>query len=502
MAKNFGTKRNIIANIIGKVWVGMMSFVFLPVYINLLGIEAYGLISVFVSLAALIAILDMGLSTTINRELARLTTMKDTEQEARDLVRTMETIYWALGLAIAAGVIAAAPWIARHWVHASKLSPAVVTQAIMIMGLILAFQWPDSFYTGGLMGLQRQVTVNYIRGVIATVQGVGAVLILKFVAPSISAYFLWQIIICAVQTFTLLAFLWAMLPKAPRRPCYRQEILRANWKFTSGITGISLLAVLFTQLDKIVLSKLLTLEMFGYYGLAVTMANLLAYIVNPVFSAVFPKFSQLVVENQVVELATLYHKSCQLLSLILIPIWIIGALFSPELILLYTHNVKTVSNVHLLFSLILTGTALNSLMMMPYALQLAYGWTKLSLYQNALATLLFVPIMFWMIRHYGTSGAAIVWIMVNASYFPIMIPIMHTRLLRGEMSRWYMTDIGRPLVVSVTIGLFARFFMPRGAPLICILLYILATAAAAFIASAFATPLVLNRLYLKGNISV
>ena len=65
-------KRNIIANYLGSGWIALMSLAFIPFYIRLMGAEAYGIVGVFISLQAMLAVLDLGLSQTLNREMARL----------------------------------------------------------------------------------------------------------------------------------------------------------------------------------------------------------------------------------------------------------------------------------------------------------------------------------------------------------------------------------------------------------------------------------------------
>ena len=79
-----------------------MSLVFVPLYIKFMGIESYGLVGIFASLFALFGLLDMGLSTTLNRELARLSAVPDRAGEMRNLVRTLEIIYW--GMAVVIGI--------------------------------------------------------------------------------------------------------------------------------------------------------------------------------------------------------------------------------------------------------------------------------------------------------------------------------------------------------------------------------------------------------------
>jgi len=144
-------RTNITANYAGKIWLAVMSLAFVPIYIRFLGMEAYGLIGIYLSLQSLFALLDLGLSTTLNRELARLSTEPGLAhaQEMRDLVQTLQIIYWGMAFLIGLIVIFLAPLIAHHWVKAQHLSPAIINQTIIIMGLSIALQWPYSLYYDG-----------------------------------------------------------------------------------------------------------------------------------------------------------------------------------------------------------------------------------------------------------------------------------------------------------------------------------------------------------------
>ena len=154
--------KNIAANFVGSGWIALMGIIFIPVYIKFLGIDSYGLIGIYTSLQALFGLLDIGLSTTLNREMARLSGQTDKAGEMRDLVRTLEIIYWILGAAIAFAVILLAPLIANYWIQPGKLSTDTIQQAIMVMGLTIAFQFIFTFYSGGLLGLQKQILLNSI----------------------------------------------------------------------------------------------------------------------------------------------------------------------------------------------------------------------------------------------------------------------------------------------------------------------------------------------------
>jgi O-antigen/teichoic acid export membrane protein len=447
-------KRNILANFAGNLWTALMSLAFIPLYIHFMGIEAYGLVGIFGTVQAMFSLLDMGLSPTMNREMARRSVLPDGAQDMRNLVRTLEVIYWGIAFIIGIVVIFTAPLIAYHWVRSEQLPSSTIQQAVIIMGIAMAFQWPLSFYSGGLMGLQRQVLLNGITVTMATLRGTGAVLILWLVSPSILAFFTWQIIISLLNTITVTYCLWYSLPPGKTKASFQKELLRDIWRFAAGMSGISLVSLLLTQVDKIILSKLLTLEMFGYYTLAVVVAMNLYRIIGPIFSAIYPSLTQLVTSGKQEELKHLYHHSCQFMSVLILPVACVLCFFSYDILLLWTQNPVTAEKTHLLVSILVTGTALNGLMNIPYALQLAYGWTSLAFYVNVIAVFFLVPLIIFMTTYYGAIGAASGWVILNSGYVLFTIQVMHRRLLPGEKWRWYREDVGLPFITAlITAGL-------------------------------------------------
>ena len=451
-------KKNIVANFTGNMWQALMALIFIPLYIKIIGIESWGLIGIFAAMQTMSGILDLGMSNTLNREMARLSTLQGREQEMRNLVRTLEVIYWSI--AIFAGIVVAAlsPFIAHHWVKAEQLSPKTIEHAFLLMGFAITLQMPVGFYSGGLMGLQKQVLLNAIVVSISTLRGAGAALILWLVSPTIQAYFSWQIVISIINTFFLAMFLRRRLSPGDNKAVFQKQLLKGIWRFAAGMSGITILALILTQLDKIILSKMLSLEMFGYYTLASMVAISLSNLFAPVFYSIYPRLTQLVSFDDQDELKRLYHESCQFISVLILPVAIVVALFSNEILLLWTQNPATAEKTHLLVSILICGTALNGVMNIPYALQLAFGWTSLSFFKNVIALILFVPLIIYMASHYGVVGVASLWLVLNMGYVFFEIPIMHRRLLRKEKWRWYWQDVCLPLVVCIFVAGIGRIF--------------------------------------------
>jgi O-antigen/teichoic acid export membrane protein len=416
--------------------------------------------------------------------MARYSVLPGKAGEARDFVRTLEVGYWAIGILIGCAVWYSAPYIASHWIKAGNISPLEVRRAVTIMGALTALQWPLTFYQGGLLGLQRQVLLNGITITTATLSGGGALLILWLVSPAVSAFFTWQIAVSLLQAAATTFALWRCLPGSGHVARFDLGITRGIWRFAAGMSGITITALMLTQLDKVILSKMLTLKTFGYYILAGVVGNgLSGVLITPMFNTIFPRFSSLVAAGDEKSLLAMYHGSTQVMAVMILPAAVVIAIFSPEIMLLWTGSPEIANNTASIVSILVGGTALNGLMNLPYALQLSHGWTRIGLAINAMFILTIVPAIVFMTMHYGAAGAASVWLGLNGIYMAIGVPLTHRRLLKGEAFRWFTKDVGIPLMGSLIIVGIARFIFPvfespsRFIPVLLLLLVFVLTSA-------------------------
>lgn len=458
--------RIIVANYFARAWSGLISVGFVPVYIKFMGIEAYGLIGVYLSLVAILSLMDLGLSGTLSRELARKSEGIGQQKEIGDLVRTLEAVYWSIGIVLGIGVFFSASAIGTYWVNSTALSPEALQGSIMLMGGVVTAQWATSFYSSGLIGLQRQVSLNILVVAFSTVRAVGAVAVLWLVAPTVQVFFAWQLVVGFAQTIATAVVLWKCLRVSPVRAQFEMRHLRNVSRFASGLTVISLLAVALTQVDKVILSKLLSLEAFGYYTLATVVAGGMLQLVTPISSALFPQFAKLAAGHDEDGMRELYHLGTQLVAVVVFPAATICALFGKELLLAWTGDQAIADNTSPILALLVIGTAMNGLMYIPSAVQLAHGWTRLGIYTNAVGVIVLVPLVIVLAQRYGGAGAASVWMILNACYLFIALPCMHSRLLKGELRKWYWGDVGLPLLGTVCIGwggtLFISPALPKG----------------------------------------
>jgi O-antigen/teichoic acid export membrane protein len=452
-------KKNIVANLVGKIWSAAIAILLIPQYIKYLGIESYGLIGFYTTLIGSMAVLDLGLSTTLNRELAKYKSENRSVKDIRDLTFSLERIYWLIGIIICISIVALSGFIAKHWVNVESLPLVTVKRSIIFMGAVIAFQWPISLYSGGLTGLEKQVLNNGITVVMTTLRAAGVIIILKYFSSTLQAFFLWQAAISFLYVIIIRWNLWNSMPANSIKPVFSQVQIKIIWRFAAGMTGISFITFFIAQIDKIVLSKLLPLSQFGYYILAFTIATSVSLIVGPIRLTFFPRFTHLIASNNDDELKRLYHRACQLMSTLIFPVCFVLLFFTKDILNIWTKNSTTAGNTYKMAQILIIGSIFNSLMVMPYNLLLANGWTKFTIYQNTIAAIVLVPMLFLWTNLYGAIGASFVWIIVNAGYVFISQPLMHRKLLKNELWKWYWNDTILPMIPSLLMVLFTKILL-------------------------------------------
>lgn len=488
-------KKNVLANYLGQGWTALMGLAFVPLYIKYLGMEAYGLIGVFAILQAWLSLLDMGMTPTLSREMARYTAGAHTAQSIRDLLRSLEVICFAIALLIVILGWLSATWFSVNWLQAEKLPAEEVAQAISIIGFVVALRFVEGLYRGAILGLQKQVWLSAVGSGLATLRGGGAVCVLVWIRPNIQTFFIWQGLVSVVSILTFFFAVYRHFPSAVQAAKFSWFQLKNIWKFAGGMMATTLLVLLLMQVDKIILSRMLSLEMFGYYTFAGTVTAVLYQLTGPITQAYYPRFTELVTKGDITGLIKIYHQSAQLISILIVPAALILVFFGEKILLLWTGNALLAHNVAPLLALLALGTMLNGLMHIPYMLTLAYGWPGFAVRQNIVAVLLLVPAILWATPRYGAIGAAWIWVILNSGYVLIGIHFMHLRLLPMEKWRWYLYDVVFPVMGALSVATIFWLMQPDSTMKLTEWIWLLAAGFAMVSVASFSAPILRERLF-------
>jgi O-antigen/teichoic acid export membrane protein len=449
---------NTIANFAGQIWAFVLWLFVTPFYLRIVGAEGYGLIGFFIVLQAAIAVLDLGMSGTLNRQMARGAAGALEPAAMANLVRCLQWVYGPLCVLIGIVLTAAGGWIANRWLHAPASADPHLERAVQLMGLAVALQFPIVFYSAGLAGLQRQILLNGLNSSLTTLRQVGVFVPLLMVAPTTEVFFTWQAVTGAVHTVVLARSLWATLPTSERGPL-DLAVLRQVYRFTGSLAVVGLLTFLLTQTDRVLLSRLLPLADFGRYMLAATLAYGINRLAAPINIAVQPRFSELVALDQFDRLKVFYHTSNQVVAVAIVPATVVLVVFAADVLRLWTGSDEIARTAAPILAVLAAGYGINATMTLAWALQIAHGQTRFGLVQSIVSVLLAVPSIAWAALHFGAVGAASVWLLLNLGYFAVMMPLIHRRVLRGELAAWYLRDLAPITIASVIAALLAASWL-------------------------------------------
>jgi O-antigen/teichoic acid export membrane protein len=434
-------RRNLVANFVAQIVGVLLNLACVPLFLHLLGPEQYGLVGFAVSLQAMLAVLDLGLATTANREFSRTGGQGTGVASGPVMLRTLELIYFGMGAAVALVLVLAAPWISDHWLQTRVTPPGVVRSSLVLLGLATGLRWPVGLYSGVLLGLERQVSLSVVVVGRSLLRTAGAALVLYLVGGTAVSYFGCLVVVSCLEVAATAWLAWrSQPPRTAGDARFDVGVIRSFWSFSGELTLISLFAAVLKQEDKVILGRLAPLAALGHYTVASTLSGGLLLFSTPVFTAVFPRFSSLLARGQERDAASLYHRASGLVAMLAAPAGAALVLFPGPILSEWTRSPGVAAEASGALSILAVATLLNACMQVPYALLLAAGLTRISLWMNGLGVAVLAPLLILLIRRYGIVGGGAAWALFNLAYFLIAPAILHRYVLKGHLLRWLVAD--------------------------------------------------------------
>lgn len=383
----------------------------LPWYLSELGSKQFGLISFIATLQAVLGLLDAGMSQALVREVAvRFDQTTEGRYKVASLLLGFERIYWVFALFTGCLVGLLANSIATHWLNLDGLSAAKGREAIYGAAFIFAAQFPGSIYRSVLVGTQTQIALNWIMATGALLRHIGGVAIVM-VWPTLLAYLIWHAAIALLETLFRGKWAWRVLQLKQSQAKWDIKKLYSLWRLVAGMSLVTLLGALTVQIDRIMLSRMVSIEQFGYYTIAASLALGALQLINPLTQAVLPRAIQM--RNNPIELRNLGIKLMKAISLLVGLGIFIFITVGRWLLDIWLRNSEAVSEVYPTLTILLIGTALNAFYNVGYVSWLAQQKISLVIRVNAIALILSIVLIPPLILRAGPIGAAVSWLTIN-----------------------------------------------------------------------------------------
>ncbi|MCD7045587.1 lipopolysaccharide biosynthesis protein [Pseudomonas petroselini] len=222
--------------------------------------------------------------------------------------------------------------------------------------------------------------------------------------------------------------------------------LKKGISFSRGVLFISLTTVFVVQFDKVYLSGHTALVEYAAYTLASTIAGIPYIFSSALNSVLFPRFSISLNTLDEAALFKIFRASgigVVLLMGVLCPAIyfyagdVLGSLFDASL----------ARRINEVLPILVAGTAMQCLLIVPFALQMAAKWTSMSLRLNCIWIPIVIILLPSLISQFGIVGGAYSWLIYNMFLCSMSFYFVGRRFE-------YLKTVNRELLSSIVLVVF------------------------------------------------
>lgn len=402
--------RNIGANYVGAVLNSALPLLTLPVYINILGPDNWGLVSFIAFVVSALSILDSGFNQALVREFADLNiSAEEARGRSSNLLYCYELIYFSFAGFVAMVVVLLADPISSRWLNLEKGAESGIWTIYCAAALFL-FQFPASIYRTVLLARQAQVSLVKVQSVFLILRHLLGVILVVW-TRGLWVYLAWQVACAALETAWMSRRAWGEIGMPRKMSTWDSAAVRSTIKFAGAMAVSVLLGAATTMIDKFYISSKLPISQLGYYGVAYSAAFGLLRLSYPVFTAVLPHMVRLQVEPQ-----TLLRFNLRLLARIsaaLILILVCYGFLGELCLEIWLKNGELVQQVYPVLNLLLIACSLNVFYNLGYTNWVAAGRSKAIFSINVASFCLAVVATPLAIDRFGLMGAGAALVLMN-----------------------------------------------------------------------------------------
>jgi O-antigen/teichoic acid export membrane protein len=394
-------------NLAGAAASGVLGFVLAVLIARGLGASGSGVLFATVAFINIVAaVAQLGAPSGVVRQVSRFRAIG----RAGDIPATLKSAILpvaAIGLAIGAGMYAAAPQLGR-FIAGDKGTEAA--DYVRVAAVFLTVSGCMSVVTGAFQGFGEMLPVVVLQALLLpTVRTVlcGGAVLGGLEATEIGVAWYLPVLIVLL---TAIPWLRRWMARVAREPAEARrsssEVASEFWRFTMFQGVATVVQVVLLRLDVLLVSSLRSPEEAGIYAAASRYLTFGVMISTAVVFVIGPQLSGMIAQQAFGRARVVYQAATIWLSAISFPVYLALAAFAPLMMRLFGESFTSGATALTILSLAMlvnmgTGAVRAALFM--------GGKSSWILLDNAIALALNVGLNLVLIPEFGMSGAAIAW---------------------------------------------------------------------------------------------
>lgn len=434
----------------GTLFTAAAGYLFKIYVARVLGADALGVYALGMTIVGFLGIFNgLGLPQAATRFVAAYSATGQWAQ-LRAFLRQMSAVLVVANLALAIVVVLAGPALAVHVYHIPALVPY-----LPLFAALLAIGGLTSFCGQILAGYKdvaiRTVATNFIASPLNIVLG----FILLSAGYALRGYLIAQVGTAATVLVLLIVIAWKMTPVEARRSSRPPVALeREVFSFSVVALGVSVLAFVLSQTDKVLMGVFLKVNEVGIYATAATVVAFVPVVLQSVNQIFSPTIADLHARGEQALLGKLFQTLTKWVFGLSLPLALVLMIDSKPLMLLFGPAFGAgwaVLIIGTLGQLVNTGTG-----SVGYLLLMSGNQARLIRVQLMMAVFV-VAASLILVKPLGMIGVATAASMTNALSNWLFLREVRDALHLSPYNRTYFR-LTVPALGSLTATLAIKFF--------------------------------------------
>jgi O-antigen/teichoic acid export membrane protein len=394
-------RRGILSNLAGSIVPLLLAVWTVPIYLNLIGIERYGVMTIVWLLLGYFSVFDLGLARATSNLIAKLDAAKLRERQEVFFSAVWLNTFLGVGGAVVLAVIGS-PLIVHFFKMSSTLQIELLA-ALPWIAIAVPVVLLGGVTSGVLEAMERFATLNILQAggnvLFLTTPLVAAMLteprldILIPVAVLARALSGSAIFIAATRALSLKRIEGIKL-------AHSKTLLR----YGAWISVTNVIGPLLETLDRLVIASVLGAKAVAYYSVPFTLIEKMRIVPGAVSRTLFPRLSGL---NRTDANAVASHAE-KLIALLMTTL-VAPVLFLIEPVLKIWLGTDFGNEAAPIAKLILLGVWSNSLAHIPLVLLQSQGRPDVCARFHVMEFLPFILVLWVGLQYFGVVGAAFAW---------------------------------------------------------------------------------------------
>ncbi len=394
-------KRHTFYNLTGSILSFVVLLVTVPLYLNLIGLDRYGILSIIWIMLGYFGFFDFGIGRAVAHKVAGLP--KGDQERQKDVLWT--GLATSLPLALAGMVILCfvlqfvlGRWISMNAGLHAEANAAVIWVALSLLPLVLS-----AAFNGLLLGNQQFLVINFV--------DVTTRILLQLIPLAVALYISPDLVHLAQAVFwarVLSLFTWVFacmrLVPAVMVPRFKFQLVSDLWKYGGWITLSALVGPLLSGLERFFIGNVQGAAAVTLYAVPFSLIAPIAMLAGSLSAALFPRYSSLDSEAS----RQLARRAIHAILVMVTPLMVM-LIFAVQPFLSVWIDVDFSINSLGVAQILVVGFWANSLAKVFHTQLQGEGKPSSVAWMHLAELLPFLLLLFLLTNQWGVLGAALAW---------------------------------------------------------------------------------------------